>query len=219
MDVYRSIVITGGSGMLAHALRDALQARGLHAVSSTRADCDISNPDSVARLFKTYHPTLLLNCAAHTHVDLCEDQPLEANAINGYGPGHLARQAKEHHTKLIHFSTDFVFDGQNDRPYCPQDPTNPLSIYGSSKLLGEQLLQDAAPPGWIIVRTAWLFGRYGNCFPQTIVRLAQNQRPLRVVNDQIGSPTATIDLAEATLNLVDRNAEGIFHVTNSGQTS
>ncbi len=219
MDVYRSIVITGAGGMLAHALRDALHARRLTPALVTKAECDISNPEDVSRLFTHHRPTLLFNCAAHTRVDLCEDEPQKANAINGHAAGLLAKRAREYHTKLIHFSTDFVFDGHNDIPYRPNDRPNPLSAYGSSKLLGEQFIQEAAPTGWTIIRTAWLFGRYGDCFPSTIVKLAQNQRPLRVVQDQLGSPTSTLDLALATLNLVDRNSEGIFHITNSGQTS
>src|SRR6266567_9643301 len=172
MDVYRSILITGGTGMLAHALSDTLRSRGLTPIAVSRTECDISDPDSVARLFEKHHPTLLLNCAAHTGVDLCEDEPQKANTINGEGPGNLSQLAKGYRTKLIHYSTDFVFDGQSDRPYRTDDPPNPLSVYGSSKLLGEKRIAGIDPPGWIIVRTAWLFGRHGNCFPQTIIKLA-----------------------------------------------
>src|SRR5258706_2574600 len=219
MDVYRSIVITGAGGMLAHALRDDLHDPLLTPALETKADCDISNPEDVSRLFTHHRPTLLFNCAAHTGVDLCEDEPQKANAINGHAAGLLAKAAREYHTKLIHFSTDFVFDGHNDIPYRPNDRPNPLSAYGSSKLLGEQFIQEAGPTGWTIIRTAWLFGRYGDCFPKTIIKLAQSHRPLRVVNDQTGSPTSTLDLAEAALNIVDRNGSGMFHVTSSSQTS
>jgi dTDP-4-dehydrorhamnose reductase len=219
MDLYRSIVIAGGKGMLARALIDSLGKRGLTAFCIDKDECDITDESQVNRLFKEQRPTLLINCAAHTAVDRCEDEPQLANVINGEAAGCLARMAREYRTCLAHFSTDFVFDGQNDRPYRPGDPPNPISAYGASKLLGERRIQEAAPPGWLIVRTAWLFGRHGNCFPQTIVKLALANRPLRVVNDQIGSPTSTVDLAEATLRLLDRKASGIFHVTNSGITS
>jgi dTDP-4-dehydrorhamnose reductase len=219
MDVYRSIVITGGGGMLAHALADGLRSRGLSPLSVKREECDITSPADVSRLFQSHRPTLLLNCAAHTAVDQCEDEPQRANAINGEGPGILARMSREYRTCLTHFSTDFVFDGQIDRPYRPDDPPNPLSAYGASKLLGEKRIQEASPPGWLILRTAWLFGRHGDCFPSTIVKLAQAGRPLRVVSDQVGSPTSTADLAEAALRLIDRKASGIFHVTNFGTTT
>jgi dTDP-4-dehydrorhamnose reductase len=219
MAVYDSIVITGAGGMLAHALSDALRARGLGPALVGRAQCDIADPEAVKRLFAQYRPTLLINCAAHTGVDLCEEEPQKANAINGDGVGYLSTAAREHRTKLIHFSTDFVFDGHNDRPYRPDDRPDPLSAYGSSKLLGEQWVVKADPTGWMIIRTSWLFGRYGDCFPKTIVKLAESQRRLRVVQDQIGSPTSTVDLADATLKLVDANGAGTFHVTNSGQTS
>lgn len=219
MDVYRSILITGGGGMLAHALIEALTARGLNATAVRRSECDIANSEDVDRLFKKYSPTLLLNCAAHTGVDLCEDEPDKANAINGEGPGYLARAAQKYGTRLVHFSTDFVFDGQSDRPYRPDDHPHPISAYGASKLLGEKRIQEVNPPDWLIVRTAWLFGRHGNCFPQTMVKLAQAGRPLRVVNDQMGSPTSTADLAVATLQLIDHQASGLFHITNEGVTS
>ena len=219
MDVYRSILITGGGGMLAHALVEALAVRGLNATAVRRTECDIANPEDVARLYKKHSPTLLLNCAAHTGVDLCEDEPDKANAINGEGPGYLAANAQKHGTRLVHFSTDFVFNGQSTRPYRPEDQPDPLSVYGHSKLLGEKRIQAVNPPDWLIVRTAWLFGRHGNCFPQTMVKLAQAGRQLRVVNDQVGSPTSTADLAVATLQLIDHQASGLFHITNEGVTS
>ena len=205
--------------MLAHALVDALAARGLKPLAIRRAECDIANAEDVSRLFREHRPTLLLNCAAHTGVDLCEDEPRKANAINGEGPGNLARAAKEYKTRLIHFSTDFIFDGQSERPYRTEDRPNPVSAYGASKLLGERLIQEIDPEGWLVLRTAWLFGRHGNCFPQTMVKLARAGKPLRVVSDQRGSPTSTLDLADATLRLLDQGAQGVFHLTNSGITS
>src|SRR5204863_7341155 len=118
----------------------------------------------------------------------------------------------------VHYSTDFVFDGAASRPYRPDDPTNPLSVYGRTKLSGERQLQDRLPRS-LMLRTAWLYGPGGPCFPQTMINLARQGKPLKVVDDQIGSPTFTHDLAEATLNLIDADARGIYHVVNSGQTS
>jgi dTDP-4-dehydrorhamnose reductase len=205
--------------MLAHELNAVLHSRGCAPVLADREQCDISDRDRVARLFETHRPTLLLNCAAHTGVDQCEDEPGRANAINGAGVGYLAELAREHHTKLVHFSTDFVFDGHIDRPYRPHDIPNPLSTYGKSKLLGEEWIKQLAPPAWLIVRTSWLFGRHGHCFPKIIIDRARAGQPLKVVNDQRGCPTYAADLAAATLELIDRRASGIWHVTNATPTT
>lgn len=216
---YRSVVITGGKGMLATELIKVLAARACTPVLTDRDECDITDPAQVAKLFEETRPTLLINCAAHTAVDRCEDEPELANAINGIGAGYLARECLRYNTQIVHFSTDFVFNGQSDRPYRPDDIPAPLSAYGFSKLLGEQKIQEIAPPSWIIIRTAWLFGRYGNCFPKVIVDRARAGHPLAVVNDQIGCPTYAVDLAKAVFELVDRGAGGIWHLTNSSPTN
>jgi dTDP-4-dehydrorhamnose reductase len=218
MSVYDSIVITGGGGMLGHALADALRTRGHQPIVLTRAQCDIAKDDEVRRIFD-HRPTLLLNCAAHTKVDLCEQEPVLADAINGYAVGKMAQLSREHGTYLVHVSTDFVFNGQCTRPYRIEEPVGPLSAYGRSKLLGETELQTHAPQDWLIVRTAWVYGRHGANFPRTMVTAARAGKPLNVVSDQIGAPTYTVDLAEAILALVDAHARGIVHVTNSGQTN
>jgi dTDP-4-dehydrorhamnose reductase len=214
-----SILITGGSGMLAHALFRALQARGKSAVALGRAALDISDETAVREAFRTHRPTVLLNCAAHTKVDLCEEQQELADAINGRAVGILARAAREHGTTLVHYSTDFVFDGAGTRPYRAEDSVRPLSAYGRSKLLGEEQLRENAPGRWLILRTAWLYGQHGPCFPRTMVTLARQGKPLKVVSDQIGCPTLTDDLAAATLDLLDAGATGVWHATNAGQTS
>ena len=219
MDVYRSVIITGGNGMLAHELNNVLRARGIVPVMSDRSDCDITNTAQLARLFQFHRPTLLLNCAAHTGVDQCEDETDLANMINGQAVGHLSQLAREYHTKLVHFSTDFVFDGHIDRPYRPDDIPNPLSAYGRSKLFGEQRVQQVSPPAWLTVRTSWLFGRHGHCFPKVIIDRARAGHPLKVVDDQTGCPTYAADLAAAVLELVDRNASGMWHLTNGTPTT
>lgn len=217
--MYERVVITGGGGMLAQALVRSLRARGYHVMALDHAACDIANESDAHRTFLELKPTLLINCAAYTKVDLAEQEPDRADAVNGYAVGTLARLAKQYGTTLVHYSTDFVFDGSSTRPYRPDDPVNPLSTYGRSKLLGERELQGAAPARWLIVRTAWLYGPGGPCFPQSILNAARAGKPLTVVNDQIGSPTFTSDLADATLELLDRGAGGIWHVANSGQTT
>ena len=219
MPAPESILITGGSGMLAQAVLRALQARGKSAVALERAALDVTDEASVQEAFRVHRPALLLNCAAHTKVDLCEEQRELADAINGRAVGILARAAREHGTTLVHYSTDFVFDGSGTRPYRPDDPVRPLSAYGRSKLLGEQQLREHAPDRWLILRTAWLYGQGGPCFPRTMVTLARQGKPLKVVSDQVGCPTLTDDLAAATLDLLDAGATGVWHATNSGQTS
>src|SRR5205085_8927485 len=140
------------------ALLAALRGRGLAGVALHRSSCDITRADDVRRIFSDHRPTLLLNCAAQTKVDWCEDEPEKADAINGHAVGALAAACREHGACLVHFSTDFVFEGTSRRPYRTDDPTNPLSAYGRSKRLGEQKLLENAPPRWLIVRTAWLYG-------------------------------------------------------------
>lgn len=219
METYRSILITGGKGMLAQALRLQLDARKLAYRAVDRAECDVTKPDGVRSVLAETRPTLVLNCAAHTKVDLCEDEKEKADAINGHAVGTLASAAREFGATLVHYSTDFVFDGGGKRPYRTDDPVNPLSAYGRSKLLGEQKLRENAPARWLILRTAWLYGRGGPNFPRTIIERARQGAPLKVVSDQIGSPTYTADLAQATLDLLDHDQVGLWHITNAGQTS
>jgi dTDP-4-dehydrorhamnose reductase len=217
--IYDSILIIGGQGMLGHALTDLLVSRGSRPVVVDLPQIDITDPSAVKKLFADQRPTLVLNCAAHTKVDLCEQEKEKADAVNGYAVGLLAGSCKSSNAVLVHISTDFVFDGTGRRPYLPSDAVNPLSAYGKSKLLGERELQKDAPARWLIVRTAWLYGRHGVNFPRTMVQAAQAGKGLTVVNDQVGSPTYTVDLGAAILDLLDSGASGLWHVTNSGQTT
>jgi dTDP-4-dehydrorhamnose reductase len=219
MNPQNSILITGGGGMLGHALADIFAARGQAAIALNRDQLDIADLPSLQKAFSTYHPTLIFNCAAHTKVDQCEQEADRADAVNGHAVGALARLCRDRGTQLVHISTDFVFDGMAKRPYRPGDPVNPLGAYGRSKLLGETELRRHGPDNWLIVRTAWVYGRWGANFPRTMVQAARAGKPLTVVNDQIGSPTYAPDLAEAIIELVESNAGGIWHITNSGQAS
>lgn len=213
------ILITGGSGMLAFALAGALRSRGIDPMLVSRAALDITDEQAVGNLFKSAKPTVVINCAAYTKVDLAERETGQANAINGHAVGILASACRAAHAALVHFSTDYVFDGSLTRPLRVDDPVGPVSAYGTSKLIGEQLLAQNAPERWLIIRTAWLFGPMGPCFPATILNAARQNKPLSVIDDQTGTPTFTFDLAQATLELIDKGAQGILHVTNSGQTS
>lgn len=205
--------------MLGHALADLLISRGCRPISPTHQELDIADQSALKKTFADHKPTLVLNCAAFTKVDLCEQEKEKAYAINGHAVGHLASLCRASKAPLVHVSTDFVFDGSLRRPYLPTDPVNPLSAYGKSKLLGEQELQKNAPARWLIVRTAWVYGRHGANFPRTMVQAAQAGRPLSVINDQVGAPTYAVDLATAILDLLDSGAAGLWHVTNSGHTT
>jgi dTDP-4-dehydrorhamnose reductase len=210
-----SILITGGGGMLALAFKKLLPK----AHFPPRASLDITDVKAVADVFDAIRPKLLINCAAYTKVDLAEQNEEAANQINGHAVGLLAKICDKHNTTLVHFSTDYVFDGKIRRPLKPDDPLAPQSAYGRSKLLGEKLLQQNAPKNWLIIRTAWLYGPGGPSFPQTILNAARAGKTLSVVDDQIGSPTFADDLAAATLQLLDHHATGIWHMTNDGSVS
>jgi dTDP-4-dehydrorhamnose reductase len=220
MGLYDRILITGGGGMLANALRRTIEQRGLSSPHvCDRPACDVTNATAVRELFQRMKPTLVLNCAAYTKVDLAEQEETRANAVNGAGPANLAALCREFGAKLVHYSTDYVFDGTLRRPLRPDDPVGPRSAYGRSKLLGEQAIQKVPGLDHLILRTAWLYGPGGPNFVQTMVKVAQANKPLKVINDQVGSPTYTLDLAAATLDLLDRGASGIWHASNAGQTT
>jgi dTDP-4-dehydrorhamnose reductase len=217
----RTILITGGAGMLAQALCAALKNAMPDAVvlAPPRGELDVADAAALQGFFARHRPSLVFNCAAYTKVDLAEQERDTADRCNGYAVGLLAKACRAHDAQLVHFSTDYVFDGSLRRPMRPDDPLKPVSAYGQSKLLGEQLLQETPPKKWIIIRTAWLYGAGGANFVQTMVNVARAGKPLRVVSDQHGSPTYTVDLAEAAVDLVQRGAQGIWHVTNSGETN
>lgn len=214
-----TIVLTGANGMLASAVKRSLSRRGLTSINLDRAECDLTQPDAVNAMMEKHRPSLVLNCAAYTAVDRAEQERELADAVNGHAVSHLAKASKSLGAKLVHISTDFVFDGSATEPYAVDHPCNPVSAYGASKRLGETLLAEVDPPGWLLLRTAWLYGPGGNCFPRTMVTLARQGKPLKVVSDQQGSPTFTFDLAEAMMDLVTANATGTFHVTNAGRTT
>jgi dTDP-4-dehydrorhamnose reductase len=217
-----SILVVGAKGMLGCDVVAALhndpwkvkiECDQIHAFDLE--EIDITKTASVKKCFDSTRPQLVINCAAYTDVDGCETNRDMAMAVNGDGPGHLAQACREHNAKLIHISTDFVFKGKKDTPYLPDDPTGPLSVYGESKLAGELAVRKRLEDH-IIIRTSWLFGLHGKNFVTTIRRLAQEREVIEVVNDQIGSPTYAVDLAQAILYLIDADAQGIYHFSNKG---
>lgn len=219
MALYDSILLTGGGGMLAVALKRSLDARGARYAAPGRAELDVCDAGSLKSAFDSLRPTLVLNCAAYTKVDQAEKEPAQAMRVNGDAVGLLASLCRDRGAALVHYSTDYVFDGTLRRPLRPDDPTGPQSSYGRSKLAGETALRSSPPSRWLILRTAWLYGPGGASFVQTMLNAARAAKPLKVVGDQSGSPTFTHDLGDATLDLLDRGAHGVFHVTNAGETN
>lgn len=220
MKAYESVLIIGHMGMLANAIRRQLTNHGIEFIGVDRDTFDVTDEKQVADIFANHNPTLVFNCAAATNVDGCETDFESARKLNGDALKYLAEAAKRHGGKLVHYSTDFVFDGKKKGTYSEIDQPNPLSAYGKTKLLGEENIRELDPPGYLILRTAWLYGTPGKCFPRTMVELAKKGiDPLKVVCDQHGCPTLTDDLAAATLELIDKGASGLFHATNSGRAN
>lgn len=218
--LFDRVLILGGGGMLAHAFKSLLSQRGVTPIAPPRAQLDICDRPCLERTFAEVNPTVVLNCSAHTKVDLCDYQRDLALAINATGPGNAARIAADKGIPFVHFSTDFVFSGTPEprRPWKETDPTLPASFYGESKLQGEKAVA-ANHPSALIFRTSWLFGPGGPCFPQTMLNFARQGKPLSVVSDQFGSPTMTFDLARTTLELLEKKASGLFHLSNAGETT
>jgi dTDP-4-dehydrorhamnose reductase len=180
-------------------------------------DFDICNNERVISEVLRTQPDVVINCAAYTNVDACETDHERAFAVNADGARNIASACKASGALLYHISTDFVFDGNKRTPYNETDTVNPISVYGKSKLAGEQWVQKILSR-YIVIRTSWLVGRYGNNFVKTIIKLSEQQEILKIVNDQTGSPTFTVDLAEAIQRLLEMPAlAGIYHICNTGQ--
>jgi len=178
-------------------------------------DFDITRQEETLRAISEIRPDLLVNAAAFTQVDKCEEEEKKVFAINGEGVKNLALACLKNGAKMVYMSTDYIFDGKKRAPYKEADSPNPLSVYGRSKLLGEQYLQELMEK-FIIVRTAWLYGVNGPNFIKTVLHLAQEKDELKVVDDQCGTPTYTLHLARAINALIEIEALGIFHITNRG---
>jgi dTDP-4-dehydrorhamnose reductase len=181
-------------------------------------ELDITSPALCRALVARHRPDAVVNAAALTDVDYCEEHEVEAFLINGEGVANLARASAEVGCLLVHYSTDYVFDGRKQDPYVEEDRTNPLSVYGKSKLAGEQAAQSLGEPH-LILRTSWLFGANGKNFIKTVVGIARDRRALQVVRDQRGSPTYARDLAFQTRRMIEAGCRGTYHVTNSGWCS
>jgi dTDP-4-dehydrorhamnose reductase len=215
----KALVLGGANGMLGRAMVSALREAGVDTLAASSADVDYFDADDLDDFLDEHEPDCLVNAVAYTQVDQAEDQPEEAYRLNASLPALLGVAAEERGLRLVHFSTDFVFDGKKGAPYLPTDEPNPLSVYGASKLAGEQSLQALDLPGLLVLRTAWLFGPGKTNFVRRILELAAERKELKVVADQFGSPTLTTDLARLTVALLKNGATGLLHAVNSGQAS
>lgn len=212
-------LVTGASGMLGRDLCRALTQAGIHFIEMDVEGIDISSLSSVLEVFKTVKPGIVINVAAITDVDGCESTEELAFKVNAVGPENLAKAAKDFRSFLVHISTDYVFDGTKTEPYLEDDATNPIGVYGKSKLEGEIRIQKILPKNHCIIRTQWLYGAHGKNFVDTIIRAGAGNKILRIVNDQRGAPTYTVDLSDAIVKLCRLKATGNFHITNSGSTT
>ncbi len=219
------ILLTGKTGQVGGELNKTLEEVG-ELVSVEREQLDLSKIDSIEPAVLEIQPDIIINAAAYTAVDKAEDEPDLAMTVNGVAPGILAKAAKKIGSSLIHYSTDYVFDGRSDTPYREEDTTCPLSIYGESKLAGEKSIAQAGIP-FLILRTSWVYSLQGKSFLRTIKKLAAEKDTLRIVDDQIGAPTWAHSIALATRKILEQclrdksflSLSGIFHLTCQGKSS
>ncbi|MGF1779073.1 dTDP-4-dehydrorhamnose reductase [Vibrio nomapromontoriensis] len=211
----KKVLITGAHGQVGHCLVTLLSQRAdVEVVAYDRADLDITNEDQVNAVVQALQPDTIINAAAHTAVDKAEDEVDLSYAINRDGPRYLAQAAEQCGAVLLHISTDYVFDGTKSEPYAEADVTNPPSVYGQSKLAGEQAVADTCS-NYAILRTAWVFGEHGNNFVKTMLRLGKERSELGIIGDQFGGPTYAGDIATALITMMDefqRGAADIFGV-------
>jgi dTDP-4-dehydrorhamnose reductase len=218
------ILVIGNAGQVARALKRAGEAADVTIHSQGRPDLDLAKPETVRSAIAEFKPDVVVNAAAYTAVDAAEDHADEAFAINAKGPGDAAEIAAASRLPFIHISTDYVFDGTKSSPYREDDPTNPLGIYGKSKLAGEKSVA-AANPHHVILRTSWVYDATGANFLRTMLRVAGKQPTLRVVDDQRGSPIFAADAASTILSIAERLPEetqrnwGVFHMAPAGETT
>lgn len=212
------IVIAGAAGQLGRSLVASCPEREA-IIPLDRSALDAGDPASVAAAFEHHRPDVVVNAAAYTAVDRAESEPDAAHRVNAEAPGLLAEACRRHGARLVHVSTDFVFEGSSSRPYRPDDPTGPLSVYGATKLEGERRVLREHAEGSAIVRTAWLYDATGRNFATTMLRLMRERPVVRVVADQFGTPTATAGLARAIWRAIELGATGILHWTDAGSAS
>jgi dTDP-4-dehydrorhamnose reductase len=218
-----NILVTGSEGQLGSELRAiAFRFTQYNLFFTNRLTLDITDYNAVKAFTETNKINAIINCAAYTSVDSAESQSKLADAVNHLAVANLAKIAKQNNIKFIHISTDYVFDGNSQRPYNENDTPNPQSVYGQTKLDGELAMQKINPANSIIIRTSWLYSRHGNNFVKTMLKLAETKSEISVISDQIGSPTSAVDLAAAIFTILPKiknNSVEVFHYSNAGLCS
>jgi dTDP-4-dehydrorhamnose reductase len=221
----KRILITGKNGQVGWELLRSLSSFG-QVIALDSGEMDLADPDAIRRTIRNVSPDIIINPAAYTAVDKAEGDTELAMAVNGIAPGILAEEALRLDAKLVHYSTDYVFDGSKLAPYTEDDAPNPQSVYGRTKLAGEQAVR-ASGCNHLILRTSWVYGVHGGNFVKTILRLAKERNELRIVGDQFGAPTWARDLAQATASALiswqkknwDNDLSGLYHLTAAGRTN
>ena len=209
------ILVTGASGQLGYDVERELERRGIEHLGTSSRELDITDRAAVEHLMQSYRPDAVIHCAAYTKVDLAEDEPERCWAVNADGTRNMAAACREIGAKMLYISTDYVFPGTGEQFRRTDDPVSPVNTYGRSKLAGELAVQSLLEK-YFIVRISWVFGKNGNNFVKTMLRLAETKAELSVVCDQIGSPTYTADLAPLLCDMVQTERYGVYHATNEG---
>jgi dTDP-4-dehydrorhamnose reductase len=218
----KNIIVVGGSGQLGQCLAEVIanKEQAYHYIFLSRAELDCIDQEQAEAIFNRYHPAYCINCAAYTAVDQAEEDQATAYEVNEHAVKSLAQICKQYNATLIHISTDFVFDGASSLPLTEDLPTNPVNVYGLSKLKGEQQIQNVMAQ-YFIIRTSWLYSEKANNFVKTMLKLSQNRNELNVIYDQVGTPTYAMDLAEAIVKIIDDQISlyGLYHYSNEGVAS
>ena len=212
------VLVTGFAGQLGYDVAAELTARGISYIAADKNEFDLTDPEAVKGFVEACKPDTIIHCAAYTAVDKAEDDSAACYKVNVNGTHNLAKAAADLQAKFVYISTDYVFDGEKDEPYEVDDCTAPQTVYGATKLEGENRVRHTCPKHFII-RTAWVFGKNGNNFVKTMLRLGSERENINVVCDQFGSPTYTKDLAKLVCDMISTDRYGTYHATNEGYCS
>lgn len=212
------VLVTGANGQLGYDVIEVLKLRNIECCGTTRNDFDLCDFTSAEKFITAFHPDVIIHCAAYTAVDKAEEEKELCRAVNAVGTENIAKICKKINAKMLYISTDYVFDGTKKGFYEVDDMPNPINVYGQTKLEGEQAVQKILDR-YFIVRISWVFGKHGNNFVKTMLRLGKERKEINVVSDQVGSPTYTVDLALLLVDMIQTDKYGIYHATNEGECS